>query len=124
MAASPDREKHTPKAAYRQTDLEALAPYMMMLLMRNVTSEGFVLEDPSNHGSFSRSGEAYTQGGLQADGPGSAGALHDDVADAQRHQRGLRARGSEQPWQLLPIGRSIHPRRPTGRRTWKRWRPT
>ena len=46
-------DKHTPRAAYQQTDLTYLAPYMFLMMMRNVTSDGFVLEDPSNPGQHS-----------------------------------------------------------------------
>jgi glucoamylase len=64
------QEKHTPKAAYRQADLTSLSPYMLMLMMRNITSEGFVLEDPSNHGSFSLPGCVVAAPSYPANTPG------------------------------------------------------
>ena len=39
-----------------QSDLPAIAPYMFWLMFRNVTSDGFVFEDPVNTGILSQPG--------------------------------------------------------------------
>ena len=63
-------DKHTPKAAYQQTDLASLAPYMFLMMMRNVTTEGFVLEDPSSPGQFSLPGCVIAAPSFPANTPG------------------------------------------------------
>ena len=49
-------DKHAPRAAHDQTDLTALAPYMLLMMMRNITSDGFVVEDPATPGQYSLPG--------------------------------------------------------------------
>lgn len=63
-------DKHTPKAAYLQTDLSLLAPYMLLMMMRNVTSNGFVLEDPTNPGQYSLPGCVIAAPSFPANTPG------------------------------------------------------
>lgn len=63
-------DKHTPKAAYQQTDLSLLAPYMLLMMMRNVTSNGFVLEDPTNPGQYSLPGCVIAAPSFPANTPG------------------------------------------------------
>lgn len=46
----------TPTPAFAQTDLISLSRYFLLLLMRNITSDGYVIEDPVSPGVFSRPG--------------------------------------------------------------------
>src|ERR1700684_1639413 len=46
----------TAKPALTPSNLTAVAPYMFWLMFRNVTSDGFVFEDPVNPGVVSRPG--------------------------------------------------------------------
>ena len=71
-SASPNNlldEQH-PLAAFAQSDLSALAPYMLLLLMRNVTSDGFVVSDPLNTNQFSRPGCVIAAPSFPANTPG------------------------------------------------------
>jgi glucoamylase len=63
-------DKHAPKAAYQQTDLTSLAPYMFLMMMRNVTSDGFVVEDPSSPGQYSVPGCVIAAPSFPANTPG------------------------------------------------------
>jgi len=45
-----------PLAGQSKTDLGALSSYMLMLMLRNVTTGGFVIEDPLRPGQYSRPG--------------------------------------------------------------------
>nr|WP_299503928.1 glycoside hydrolase family 15 protein [uncultured Rhizobium sp.] len=63
-------EKHAPKAAYQQTDLSSLSPYMFLMMMRNVTSDGFVLEDPMSPGHYSQPGCVIAAPSFPANTPG------------------------------------------------------
>lgn len=62
-------EQH-PLAAYQRSDLSVLAPYMLLLLMRNVTSDGFVITDPSNPNQFSQPGCVIAAPSFPANTPG------------------------------------------------------
>ena len=62
-------DKHTPRAAYQQTELASLAPYMFLMMMRNVTSDGFVLEDPASPGRFSLPGCVIAAPSFPANNP-------------------------------------------------------
>ena len=42
-----------PRPAFAQTDLVALSRYFSLLMMRNITSDGYVIEDPASPGVFS-----------------------------------------------------------------------
>jgi glucoamylase len=68
--ASQSADKHAPKAAYQQTDLSYLAPYMFLMMMRNVTSDGFVVEDPSSPGQYSVPGCVIAAPSFPANTPG------------------------------------------------------
>ncbi len=63
-------DKHTPKAAYQQTDLAGLAPYMFLMMLRNVTSDGYVIEDPVSPGQFSAPGCVIAAPSYPANTPG------------------------------------------------------
>lgn len=63
-------DKHAPKAAYQQSDLTSLAPYMFLMMMRNVTSDGFVVEDPSSPGQYSVPGCVIAAPSFPANTPG------------------------------------------------------
>jgi glucoamylase len=45
-----------PSISYDQGDLAALAPFLLILMMRNITSDGFRVEDPMHAGVFSLPG--------------------------------------------------------------------
>lgn len=62
-------DKHTPRAAYQQTELASLAPYMFLMMMRNVTSDGFVIEDPATPGRFSLPGCVIAAPSFPANNP-------------------------------------------------------
>lgn len=62
--------KHAPRAASQQTDLALLAPYMLLMMMRNVTSDGFVLEDPINPDNHSLPGCVIAAPSFPANTPG------------------------------------------------------
>lgn len=49
-------DKHPPRTAHQQTDLTSLARYMFSMMLRNVTSDGYVIEDPARPGQFSLPG--------------------------------------------------------------------
>lgn len=59
-----------PLAAYAQSDLESLRFYMMLLMLRNITTAGFVFEDPMQHGSFSLPGCVVAAPSFPANTPG------------------------------------------------------
>lgn len=59
-----------PAAAHQQSDLAALAPYMLLLLLRNVTSDGFVISDPVNPDQFSLPGCVIAAPSFPANTPG------------------------------------------------------
>lgn len=63
-------EEQRPLAAYRQSDLAALTPYMLLLMMRNVTSDGFVVSDPLNANQFSQPGCVIAAPSFPANTPG------------------------------------------------------
>lgn len=52
-ASAPAKE---PATAFEQADLAALSRYFVLLMMRNVTSSGYVIEDPVSPGVFSQPG--------------------------------------------------------------------
>ncbi|OAP50226.1 hypothetical protein ATB98_12450 [Sinorhizobium saheli] len=62
----------TPAPAFAQTDLAALARYFSLLLMRNVTSDGYVIEDPTAPGVFSVPGCVLAAPSYPANTPGVA----------------------------------------------------
>ena len=43
-------ERTHPLVAFEQADLASLRPYMLLLMMRNITSNGFLFEHPDNRG--------------------------------------------------------------------------
>jgi glucoamylase len=49
-------EYSKPSISYDQGDLAALAPFLLILLMRNVTSDGYRVQDPVHPGVFSLPG--------------------------------------------------------------------
>ncbi|MDR3515041.1 MAG: glycoside hydrolase family 15 protein [Azospirillaceae bacterium] len=51
---APDRD--SPRPAYLQANLTSLAPYLFLEMMRNVTSDGYVVEDPVDRSQFSKPG--------------------------------------------------------------------
>jgi lipocalin-like protein/glycosyl hydrolase family 15 len=59
-----------PLIASHQSDLDSLAPYMLMLMMRNVTSDGFVVEDPSSPSVYSLPGCIIAAPSFPANTPG------------------------------------------------------
>ncbi|WFU12035.1 glycoside hydrolase family 15 protein (plasmid) [Rhizobium sp. CB3090] len=59
-----------PKAAYQQTDLAALANYLILLMLRNVTSDGYIIEDPANPGQYSAPGCVVAAPSFPANTPG------------------------------------------------------
>jgi glucoamylase len=59
-----------PLAAYTQSDLESLRFYMMLLMLRNITTAGFVFEDPVQRGSFSLPGCVVAAPSFPANTPG------------------------------------------------------
>lgn len=63
-------DENRPLAAYQQSNLSALAPYMLLLLLRNVTSDGFVITDPLNANQFSQPGCVIAAPSFPANTPG------------------------------------------------------
>lgn len=63
-------DKHPPRAAHQQTDLASLARYMFLLMLRNVTSDGYVIEDPTRPGQFSLPGCVVAAPSYPANTPG------------------------------------------------------
>jgi glucoamylase len=63
-------DEQRPLSAYQKSDLPALAPYMLMLLMRNVTSDGFVISDPRNANLISMPGCVIAAPSFPANTPG------------------------------------------------------
>ena len=63
-------DEQRPLAAHQESDLSALAPYMLMLMMRNVTSDGFVLTDPLDANQFSLPGCVIAAPSFPANTPG------------------------------------------------------
>lgn len=59
-----------PVTAHCQSDLASLAPYMMLMMMRNVTSDGFVVEDPAAPGVYSLAGCIIAAPSFPANTPG------------------------------------------------------
>jgi len=59
-----------PMIAHHKSDLAALGPYMLMLMMRNVTSDGFVIEDPDAPGVYSLPGCVLAAPSFPANTPG------------------------------------------------------
>lgn len=59
-----------PQIAYHVVELGSLAPYMLMLMMRNVTSDGFVVEDPDAPGVYSLPGCVIAAPSFPANTPG------------------------------------------------------
>ncbi|MBO0662106.1 glycoside hydrolase family 15 protein [Jiella sp. MQZ9-1] len=59
-----------PAPAFAQTDLVALSRYYLMLMMRNVTSDGYVIEDPAEAGVFSSPGCVVAAPSYPANTPG------------------------------------------------------
>lgn len=59
-----------PRPAFAQTDLVALSRYFSLLMMRNVTSDGYVIEDPASPGVFSAPGCVIAAPSYPANTPG------------------------------------------------------
>src|SRR6476620_7751457 len=59
-----------PLAAYAQSDLESLRFYMMLLMLRNITTAGFVFDDPVQRGTFSLPGCVVAAPSFPANTPG------------------------------------------------------
>lgn len=62
--------RQSPKASYQQTDLSALANYLLLLMLRNVTSDGYVIEDPADPGQYSAPGCVIAAPSFPANTPG------------------------------------------------------
>ncbi|RVJ38290.1 glycoside hydrolase family 15 protein, partial [Sinorhizobium meliloti] len=60
----------TPAPAFAQTDLAALSRYYSLLMMRNITSDGYVIEDPASPGVFSVPGCVIAAPSYPANTPG------------------------------------------------------
>ncbi len=45
-----------PQAAFAQTDLDLLGSYLLLMMLRNITTDGYVIEDPASPGQFSKAG--------------------------------------------------------------------
>ncbi len=60
----------TPAPAFAQTNLVSLSRYFLLLLMRNITSDGYVIEDPVTPGVFSRAGCVVAAPSYPANTPG------------------------------------------------------
>ncbi len=58
------------QAAFQQTDLSTIAQHMFSLMLRNVSSDGFVFSDPVAPGQFSRPGCVIAAPSFPADTPG------------------------------------------------------
>jgi glucoamylase len=65
-----DGVRSHPLAAYQQADLSSLKIYMLFLMMRNITSSGFVFEDPAKPGSYSLPGSVLAAPSYPANTPG------------------------------------------------------
>ncbi|HKM62529.1 MAG TPA: glycoside hydrolase family 15 protein [Acidisphaera sp.] len=48
MVGSGDTDPVTPSVSFAQADLETIAQHMFALMLRNITSDGFVLNDPNS----------------------------------------------------------------------------
>lgn len=59
-----------PRPAFAQTDLVALSRYFSLLMMRNITSDGYVIEDPASPGVFSAPGCVIAAPSYPANTPG------------------------------------------------------
>lgn len=59
-----------PLVAYQEADFSSLRIYMLFLMMRNITSNGFVFDDPANRGSFSLPGSVLAAPSFPANTPG------------------------------------------------------
>ncbi|MBB4581817.1 hypothetical protein GGE45_004170 [Rhizobium aethiopicum] len=59
-----------PRPAFAQTDLVALSRYFALLMMRNITSDGYVIEDPTSPGVFSAPGCIIAAPSYPANTPG------------------------------------------------------
>ena len=59
-----------PAPAFAQTDLVALSRYFCLLMMRNITSDGYVIEDPVSTGVFSLPGCIIAAPSYPANTPG------------------------------------------------------
>ncbi|BFU92368.1 MAG: glucoamylase [Nitrospira sp.] len=59
-----------PVMASHRSNLDHLAPYMLMLMMRNMTSDGFVIEDPAQRGVYSLPGCVIAAPSFPANTPG------------------------------------------------------
>ena len=59
-----------PLAAFRQTNLDGLGFYMLLLMLRNVTTAGFVVEDPMPPHSYSLPGCVIAAPSFPANTPG------------------------------------------------------
>jgi len=70
LAVGADAPAKTPMPAFAQTDLMALSRYFLLLLMRNVTSSGYVIEDPASPGVFSKPGCVIAAPSYPANTPG------------------------------------------------------
>ncbi|MGF9567098.1 glycoside hydrolase family 15 protein [Neorhizobium sp. JUb45] len=60
----------TPKPAFAQTDLVALSRYFLLRMLRNVTSDGYVIEDPVSPDVFSKAGCVIAAPSYPANTPG------------------------------------------------------
>lgn len=72
MAAAPTAalDRHEPKTAYQQTELTSLSRYMLLMMLRNVTSDGYVIEDPAQPGRYSLPGCVIAAPSYPANTPG------------------------------------------------------
>jgi len=70
QAIGTDGGRSHPLVAYRQVDLSSLKSYMLTLMMRNITSNGFVFEDPQKPGTYSSPGSVLAAPSYPANTPG------------------------------------------------------
>lgn len=72
LAAAPTNalDGQRPKTAYQQSDLASLGSYMLLMLLRNVTSDGFVIEDPTDPQRYSLPGCVVAAPSFPANTPG------------------------------------------------------
>ena len=60
----------TPAVAHQASDLSGLSSYMLLLMLRNIASDGFVFADPAAPGSYSAPGCVIAAPSYPANTPG------------------------------------------------------
>jgi glucoamylase len=69
-SGQPPQERARVQLVAQQVDLPTVARYMFSLMLRNVASDGFVFDDPSSPGSFSKPGCVIAAPSYPANTPG------------------------------------------------------